>query len=229
MVDRTRQRHADADHVGRAEAGLVEQVLDELGGGVQRALGVVVDVLGPHRLGEHRAREVRDRGVDAVVAEVDADHRAGGAVEREQRRRAPGGHAGRGVGIGVLDDQPVLEAEHVKEGVLVCDLPVCLGEDVRGVLECAHDFQVILAREAAHVFPQPCHAVGHLWAVLRVLRWVDVLGREFRVAVGDALEHGQNFLDVARCHRFFSQRERDHPRKTRGREIPFSLAPYNQE
>ena len=107
VVDRPGQRHADADHVRGAEAGLLEQVLDELGGGVERALGVVVDVLGPHRLGEHGAREVGDRGVDAVVAEVDADDRARGAIEREQRRRPPGGHAGRGVGVGVLDDQPV--------------------------------------------------------------------------------------------------------------------------
>jgi hypothetical protein len=107
VVDRARERHADADHVGVAEAGLGEQLVDELGGGVERVLGVVVDVLGPHRLGEHGAREVGDGGVDAVVAEVDADHRARRAVEREQRRRAARGHAGRGVRVRVLDDQPV--------------------------------------------------------------------------------------------------------------------------
>jgi hypothetical protein len=67
----------------------------------------VIDVLGPDRLGEHRAREVRDRRVDAVVAEVDADDRAGRAVQRQQRRRATGGHAGRRVGVRVLHDEAV--------------------------------------------------------------------------------------------------------------------------
>ena len=88
VVDRPRERHADAEHAVCAEAGLGEQVVDELGGAVERALGGVVDVLRAHRLGEHGAREVGDGDVDVVVAEVDADHRAGRAVEREQRRRA---------------------------------------------------------------------------------------------------------------------------------------------
>ena len=107
VVDRARQRHADADDLGVAEAGLREQLVDELGRRVERALGVVVDVLGADRLGEHRAREVRDRRVDAVVPEVDADDGAGRAVQRQQRRRAAGGHAGRRVGVGVLDDEAV--------------------------------------------------------------------------------------------------------------------------
>ena len=107
VVDRARERHADADHVAVAEPGLREQLVDQLGGRVERALGVVVDVLGADRLGEHRAREVRDRRVDAVVAEVDADDGAGRAIQRQQRRRAAGGHAGRGVGVGVLDHEAV--------------------------------------------------------------------------------------------------------------------------
>ena len=88
------------------DGGRGNHLVGELDGGVERAGGGLVDVERLRALGEDRARQVGDRDMDLLVAEVDAEHEPGGAVERQQRRRpALLGHA---VGVGgrlVLDDE----------------------------------------------------------------------------------------------------------------------------
>ncbi len=82
------QRDAGAEDAIALDAGGRDDLVGELDGDVERALGGAVDVERADALGEDRAREVGDRDVDVLVAEVDAEHEAGGAVERQQRRRA---------------------------------------------------------------------------------------------------------------------------------------------
>ena len=93
------------------DAGLGEQLVDELGGGVERVLGVVVDVA-QARIAS--ASTVRERSETATrmwswpksmpttaPAERSSESSVGGR---------PGGHAGRGVRVRALDDEPVAPA-----------------------------------------------------------------------------------------------------------------------
>ena len=86
-VDRARQPDAGAEDARAVDLGRGEHRVGELDRDVERALGGGVDVELAHALGEDRAREVGDRDVHVLVAEVDAEHEARGAVDREQRRR----------------------------------------------------------------------------------------------------------------------------------------------
>ena len=85
----------------------VEQLADQLGGGVEALVGDVVGVELELALGQDPRREVRDRDAQVVVVEVDPDRDAGGGVEREQDRRAPALVAVGGGRLGALDHQPV--------------------------------------------------------------------------------------------------------------------------
>ena len=50
----------------------------------------MIDVELAPGLGEHRVREIGDGDTQVAVAEIDADCDAGGIVERNEHRRAPG-------------------------------------------------------------------------------------------------------------------------------------------
>ena len=105
-VDRAREPDAGAEDRLTVDVGGGDDLVGELDGEVERAGGGLVDVERLRALGEDRARQVGDRDVDLLVAEVDAEHEAGGAVERQQRRRpALLRHAARSAGRLVLDDQ----------------------------------------------------------------------------------------------------------------------------
>src|SRR4051794_29741779 len=85
--DRTRDAHADAEHALAVDPGLLERALDQLRGDVEAVARGGVDVDIAPQLGEDRVREVAHDPADVAVSEVDADDRAGGAIEREQHRR----------------------------------------------------------------------------------------------------------------------------------------------
>ena len=86
-VDRPRQADAGAEDAVAVDVGFGDDGVGELDRDVERARGGGVDVVLEHPLGEDRARQVGDRDADVVVVEVDAEHEAGRAVERQQGRR----------------------------------------------------------------------------------------------------------------------------------------------
>ena len=107
QIDRPGNAHADADHVVAGEPGLVEHGVHELDRGVERRGRRVVDVELDPPLGEHGRREIRDGDPEVVVPEVDAERRAGGRVETEQRRRPAAARRARCRLTGrLLDDEP---------------------------------------------------------------------------------------------------------------------------
>jgi hypothetical protein len=104
-VDRARQAHAGGEHAAARDAGLLNQLGDQPGGGVERVLRGGVDLELGVALGQDRVREVRDGDPERVVAEVQADDRPRRAVERHEHRRAAALRAGRGHAVGhALDD-----------------------------------------------------------------------------------------------------------------------------
>ena len=92
----------------RSTPASAERLVDQLDRDVEPLLRGVVGV---QRLARARRRivrrEVADRDAHVAVAEVDAERRAGGRVERQQDRRAAALLAVRGAGLLPLDDEPV--------------------------------------------------------------------------------------------------------------------------
>ena len=85
-VERPRERHAGADQAAAVGPRLGEHLGGEVGRGVERRGGIVVDLERDDAFREHRRGEVGDRHADVPVAEVDAERRADGGVEPEQDR-----------------------------------------------------------------------------------------------------------------------------------------------
>ena len=107
LTDGSRQAHAGADHLARVDAGLGQQLHDQIGGGVEPLLGGVVGVERHGPLGEDPRGEVGDRHPQVAVAEVDADRCSRRRVEREEDRRAAALRAVSHAVFGALDDQPI--------------------------------------------------------------------------------------------------------------------------
>ena len=87
------------------DAGLLEQLVGEAGGEVERLVARRVDVDLRLALGEDGERQVGDGDAHVAVAEVDAEERAGGLVERDEHRRPPALGAARRRRDLALDDQ----------------------------------------------------------------------------------------------------------------------------
>jgi hypothetical protein len=105
-VDRAGQAHAGGEDAVALDAGLVDELVNQARGGVERVLGGRVDLELRVGLGEDRVGEVGDGDPEAVVSEVQADHGAGRLVEGDEHRRAATLRAGRRGGLGdALDDQ----------------------------------------------------------------------------------------------------------------------------
>ncbi|CAM5228451.1 hypothetical protein SFIMM107S_05095 [Streptomyces griseus] len=103
-VDRARHAEPDADHLVRADAGGLDQPLDQDFRPVEALRGRGVDVQRLGLLGEHLVGEVADRDPQVRMAEVDADDDARVAAERD----AAGPAAARRGG-GDLDRSAVLQ------------------------------------------------------------------------------------------------------------------------
>jgi hypothetical protein len=107
-VHGARQRHSDGqDHAG-GEARAVERFGHQLGGALERARRVVIDVELGRRFGEDVARQVGDRDLDAGVVEVDSDGDSRRRVE-SQHHRGPADRRRARLRVAVaLGDEPAL-------------------------------------------------------------------------------------------------------------------------
>jgi hypothetical protein len=83
-----------------------KQTINELGGGVEAGLGVVVDIRLARALSEDRQRQVRDRDAHEIVIELDADHCAGPGIQRQHQRRPAARGSARGLHVLALDHEP---------------------------------------------------------------------------------------------------------------------------
>ena len=102
----------------------------------------------------------------------------------------------------MLDDEPVLEAEDVEEGVPAGALAMRLRDHAGTVLKRAHDFELeLVTRRLPDEIGQALDAIGGVGIVLEAAV-ADVFRGRGDIAGADAGEEGVHFFELRHWHGF---------------------------